>query len=60
MRQGQKADLVKCLEILQEGELDAPAVDAKILDGAVLVQMLSTGTATTFQEYADSILYPML
>ena len=58
MRQGQKADLVKCLEILQEGKLDAPAVDAKILYGAVLVQMLSIGTATTFQEYADSIFVP--
>ena len=46
MRQGQKADLGKCLESLEEGEPDAPAVDAKIIDGAVLVQMLSPGTAT--------------
>ena len=48
MGQGQKVDLVKCLEILQEGDLDAPAVDA-ILDGAILVQIFSIGTATTFQ-----------
>ena len=58
MRQGQKADLVKCLESLEKGEPDAPAVDAKIIDGAVLVQMLSPGTATTFQGYAASIFVP--
>ena len=58
MRQGQKADLVKCLESFEEGEPDAPAVDAKIIDGAVLVQMLSPGTATTFQDYAASIFVP--
>ena len=58
MRQGQKADLVKCLESLEEGQPDAPAVDAKIIDGAVLVQMLSPGIAMTFQDYAASIFVP--
>ena len=55
MRQGQNADLVKCLESLSESKSDAPAVGAKVLDGTVLVQKLSPGTATTFQEYADNV-----
>ena len=32
-----------------------PAVDAKLLDGAAIVQMHNPGTAQTFQEYSDLV-----
>jgi hypothetical protein len=58
MRLGNKADLLHCIESV---ETDSPAthvVDAVFLDGAAVVQMLSTGTAKTFQDYADSVFVP--
>ena len=36
----------------------SPVVDAKLLDNAAVVQMLSTGTANTFQDYADVVSVP--
>lgn len=39
----------------------SPNVDATIFDGAAaVVQMLNTGTATTFQEYAEPIFIPYI
>ena len=35
--------------------LQAPKVDAIILDGAAVVHMLHPGTARTFQDYADTV-----
>ena len=37
---------------------NAPVVDAKLLDGAVGVQMLNPGTVKTFQEHADKVFLP--
>ena len=37
---------------------NAPVVDAKLLDGAVVVQMLNPGAVKTFQEYADKVFLP--
>jgi len=34
---------------------NAPVVDAKLLDGAVVVQMLNPRAVKTFQEYADKV-----
>ncbi len=42
LRLGTKADLLGCLGL---EELRTPAVDAKLLDGAAIVQMLNPGTA---------------
>ena len=53
IRQGQKSDLVKCMERLVEKKIDAPQVEATIIDGAVIVQILKPGMAATFKEYAD-------
>ncbi|KAK3737632.1 hypothetical protein QZH41_006457 [Actinostola sp. cb2023] len=53
MRSGQKADLVKCLEKLCKETTETPIIEATALDGAVIVQILGTRTATTFQEYID-------
>ena len=36
----------------------SPEVDAKVLDGAAIVQMLSPKLARTFQDYVDLIFLP--
>ena len=40
--------------------LGAPIVDAVILDGAVIVNMLKPGTACTFSDYAFNIFLPYI
>ena len=54
MRGDQKADLVKCLENLHQSDSDRPPNDALITDGAV------AKTASTFQEYSDTVFKPFL
>ena len=53
-----KSDLLVCLEGIVEAQSDAPVVSCVVLDGAVIVQMLKPGTATTFQEYAHQVFIP--
>ena len=55
IREGQKSDLVKCMERLVENKIDTPQVEATIIDGAVIVQILKLGMAATFKEYADFV-----
>ena len=50
VRGGQKAYLVKCLEIIIVSDDKQPPVDALILDGAVAIQMMAPGAACTFSE----------
>ena len=58
LRIGTKADLLQCLSIEGPVPLDTPVVDALFIDGAAVVQMLSPGTARTFQEYANNVFVP--
>ena len=51
MREGTKLDLPDSLEGLLESRSESPAVDAKVLDGAVAIHMLTPGTSATFQDY---------
>ena len=37
---------------------DSPAADAKILDGAFVVEMPSSRTSNTFQDYSNGVLLP--
>jgi len=60
LRGGQKADLVKCLEILNISESKQPPVNAIILDGTVAVQMMTPGAAHTFGEYIDMVFQPFI
>ena len=39
----------------QQQQKPTPEVDAILLDGSAVVQMLNSGTATTFHDYADSV-----
>ena len=53
---GQKADLIECVKPISDAQ--PPALDVIILDGAVVVQMLSIGTTCTFKEYAQVVFIP--
>lgn len=55
LREGQKADLVKCLKVVTTPETEQPTLDAIILDGAVIVQMLPLGTVRTFEGYCQTV-----
>ena len=48
-----------CLEVENAAPEASPLVDATFLDGAAVVQMLNPGTAKTFLDYAEQVLYPM-
>ncbi len=52
-----KSDLLPCLEVSTS---DCPEVDMKILDGAVVVNMLPPGKCRTFQEYATEVFQPYI
>ena len=55
---GDKSDLLICLEGLAYNPNGTPQVDAKILDRAVVVNMLPTNAVSIFQEYIDDIFIP--
>ena len=52
---GTKMDLPHNLPIEENQTANAPVVQGKFLDGAAVVQMLNTGTASTFQQYFDTV-----
>lgn len=60
LREGLKADLVKCLKTIVTPEADQPTPDAIILDGAVIVQMLPPGTVRTIGEYSQTVFGPYI
>ena len=60
VRSGTKADLLLCLEKLMQAPEHCPPVDALILDGAVIVQMLVPKPVNTFGEYFENIFKPYI
>lgn len=61
LRQGVKADLVKCLARYASSlPSQHPDMEVLLIDGAVAVQMLNPGSAKTFQEYADNVFNPYI
>ena len=60
MRDGTKASLLTCLEGMSYAPNGTPQVDAKIMDGSVVVHMLPSGTSTTFQDYASNVFMPYI
>ena len=48
------------MERLVERKIDAPQVEATIIDGAVIVQILKPGMATTFKQYTDFVFKPYI
>ena len=62
LSEGQKADLINCLTSLsaQVPTTTKPSIDAVIIDGAVIVQMLHPTTVRTFDEYFTAIFAPCI
>lgn len=60
LRSGTKADLLSCLELMDGDPSHSPSVNTTIFDGAAIVQMLSPGTAKSFQDYADEVFSPYI
>ena len=56
MRSGQKSELIKCVQV--NTTLERPLVDAVVLDGTAIVNMLSPGKCKTFKEYAETVFLP--
>lgn len=60
LRQGNKAELVRCLQSTTEVSAESPQVDVKIFHGAVVVQMLHPKTAKTFKDYTQTVFVPYI
>ena len=62
LRLGTKSDLIACLCKTVDTQIGAetPNIDALIVDGAVIVQMLQPGCSRTFNEYFDMIFVPYI
>ena len=56
LRHGTKSDLMSCLERLSTvSQNEMPDVDAKIVDGSVVVNMLQPKASSTFGDYAADV-----
>ena len=53
-----KSDMLEYLEKLSSSTIEAPAATAMALAGAAIVQMLKSGSAKIFSEYAHSVCIP--
>ncbi|PFX16227.1 Hemicentin-2 [Stylophora pistillata] len=60
VRRGKKADLLKCFPSTSAHIAPQPVVDAVIIDGAVIVQMLRPKTVRTFDEYFSTVFAPYI
>ena len=60
LRLAVKADLPHCLKSDQTETTSPLVIDATILDGAAIVQMLNPVAAKTFQEYVNIIFAPYI
>ena len=58
LRLGSKSDLLVPLEKMSESETESPDVDAIILDGAAIVNMLKPRFCKTFEDYSTQIFLP--
>ena len=58
LRSGTKSDLLSCLEKNGPAQAQRPSVEALLLDGAAIVNMLKPGASKTFQEYSGTVFLP--
>ena len=58
LRLGKKSELLNIFQV-SEAEKESPeSIDVKILDGAVIVHLLSPANAATFDDYANNVFIP--
>ena len=55
LRSSLKADLLKLFQPKSAPETSEPDVDATIIEGSVLVNILKLGNASTFKDYAEDV-----
>ena len=60
MRSGNKADLLHQLENLAQSSDSTPQTTAAVLDGDMIVQMLSPGASKTFSDYSNTVFMPYI
>ena len=60
LRQGNKADLLSCLENCTEPVSSQPNAEVTILDGVVVVNFLKPVAAKTFEDYAVKVFLPYI
>ena len=60
LRSGTKSDLLSCLERNGPAQAQKSSVEAVLLDGAAVVNMLKPGASNTFQEYSETVFLPYL
>ena len=60
LRLGSKSELLVPLEKKSESETESSDVDAIILDGAAIVNMLKLRFCKTFEDYSRQIFLPIL
>lgn len=60
LRQGNKADLLKCFEQITTEPQGSPEVQAKVFDGAAVVHLLPPKGCRTFKDYAENVFVPYI
>ncbi|VDI61334.1 Hypothetical predicted protein, partial [Mytilus galloprovincialis] len=60
LRHGSKSDLLVQLERITESVNEAPRVDALVIDGAALINMLKPRGSNTFDSYCKDIVVPYI
>ena len=60
LRTGTKSELLPCLEKISSVQVERPSVEALLLDGAAIVNMLSPGPSKTFMEYSQGVFLPFV
>ena len=60
LRSGNKSDLLSSIDALCTSAIsnEAPLIDAVLLDGAAIVNMLKPGIAKTFLQYSTMVFLP--
>ena len=60
IRTGTKSELLPCLEKISGVQAERSSVEALLLDGAAIVNMLNPGPPKTFMEYSQGFFLPFV
>ena len=60
LRTGTKSELRPCLEKISSVQVERPSVEALLLDGAAIVNMLNPGPSKTFIESSQGVFLPFV
>ena len=58
LRSSAKSDFLPCLKKNGPAQAQRPSVEALLLDGAAIVNMLKPGASKAFQEYSETVFLP--